>query len=127
MGGKYTMGVREGARAASLILADSVIPCHYGQELGQPADIAELSRQVEFLSPGTAVVPLEHTDDPMMFGTTMVDELAGLMEVHGFSFDELVRTLEYAIDASWADAETKAMLRSAQAAEVAPRDANRSK
>ena len=68
-----------------------------------------------------------NTDDPMMFGTTMVDELAGLMEVHGFSFDELVRTLEYAIDASWADAETKAMLRSAQAAEVAPRDANRSK
>ena len=53
------MGVREGARAASLIRADSVIPCHYGQELGQPADIAELSRQVEFLSPGTAVVPLE--------------------------------------------------------------------
>ena len=53
------MGVREGARAASLIRADIVIPCHYGQELGQPADIAELSRQVAFLSPGTAVVPLE--------------------------------------------------------------------
>ena len=34
-------------------------PCHYGPELGQPADIAELSRQVAFLSPGTAVVPLE--------------------------------------------------------------------
>ncbi len=53
------MGVREGARAASLIRADIVIPCHYGQEFGQPADIAELSRQVAFLSPGTAVVPLE--------------------------------------------------------------------
>ncbi len=36
-----------------------VIPCHYGQELGQPADIDELTRQVAFLSPGTAVVPLE--------------------------------------------------------------------
>ena len=53
------MGVREGARAASLIRADVVIPCHYGPELGQPADIDELTRQVEFLSPGTAVVPLE--------------------------------------------------------------------
>ena len=53
------MGVREGARAASLIRADIVIPCHYGPELGQPADIAALSRQVAFLSPGTAVVPLE--------------------------------------------------------------------
>ena len=31
VGGKYTMGVREGARAASLIRADIVIPCHYGQ------------------------------------------------------------------------------------------------
>ena len=30
-----------------------------GRELGQPADIAELSRQVAFLNPGTAVVPLE--------------------------------------------------------------------
>ena len=59
VGGKYTMGVREGARAASLIRADVVIPCHYGQKLGQPADIDELTRQVAFLSPGTAVVPLE--------------------------------------------------------------------
>lgn len=59
VGGKYTMGVREGARAASLIRADIVIPCHYGQEVGQPADIDELIRQVAFLSPGTTVVPLQ--------------------------------------------------------------------
>ena len=59
VGGKFTMGVREGARAASLIRADLVIPCHYGEALGQPADIDELARQVELLSPGTAVVPLE--------------------------------------------------------------------
>ena len=59
VGGKFTMGVREGARAASLIRADLVIPCHYGEALGQPADIDELARQVEILSPGTAVVPLE--------------------------------------------------------------------
>ena len=58
VGGKYTMEVREGARAASLVRADIVIPCHYGETLGQPADIDELARQVAFLSPGTAVVPL---------------------------------------------------------------------
>ena len=59
VGGKYTMGVREGARAASLIRADVVIPCHYGPELGQPADIDELTRQVAILSPGAAVAPLQ--------------------------------------------------------------------
>lgn len=58
VGGKYTMGVREGARAAGLIRADIVIPCHYGPEVGQPADIDELIRQVAILSPGAAVVPL---------------------------------------------------------------------
>ena len=59
VGGKFTMGVREAARAASLIRPDLVIPCHYGEAVGQPADIAELTRQVAVLSPGTAVVPLQ--------------------------------------------------------------------
>ena len=59
VGGKFTMGVREGARAASLIRADVVIPCHYSDALGQPADIEELTRQVRILSPGTDVVPLQ--------------------------------------------------------------------
>ena len=59
VGGKFTMGVREGARAASLVRADVVIPCHYSAVLGQPADIEELTRQVKFLSPGTDVVPLQ--------------------------------------------------------------------
>ena len=51
--------MREGARAASLIRADVVIPCHYGPISASPPDIDELSRQVALLSPGTAVVPLE--------------------------------------------------------------------
>ena len=59
VGGKYTMGVREGARAASPSRADIVIPCHYGQEFGQPADIDGLTRRVPFLSPGTTVAPPE--------------------------------------------------------------------
>lgn len=58
VGGKFTMGVREGARAASLIRPDLVIPCHYGEELGQPADIDLLSKAVEFLSPNTRVAKL---------------------------------------------------------------------
>ncbi len=59
VGGMFTMGVREAARAASLIRPDVVIPCHYGETMGQPADIDELRRGVEFLSAGTRVAALE--------------------------------------------------------------------
>ena len=58
VGGKFTMGVREAARAASYIRPDLVIPCHYGEPVGQPADIDELKAQVKFLSPNTEVVAL---------------------------------------------------------------------
>ena len=58
VGGKFTMGVREAARAASYIRPDLVIPCHYGDPVGQPADIDELKAQVKFLSPNTEVVAL---------------------------------------------------------------------
>jgi L-ascorbate metabolism protein UlaG (beta-lactamase superfamily) len=59
VGGKFTMGVREAARAASFIQPDIVIPCHYGETMGQPADIDALSEAVRFLSPNTKVVGLE--------------------------------------------------------------------
>jgi L-ascorbate metabolism protein UlaG (beta-lactamase superfamily) len=59
VGGKYTMGVREAARAASFIRPDIVIPCHYGDTMGQPADIEALSQAVQFLSPNTKVVKLD--------------------------------------------------------------------
>ena len=59
VGGKYTMGIREAARAASFIRPDIVIPCHYGETLGQPADIDALTEAVAFLSPNTKVVALE--------------------------------------------------------------------
>ena len=58
VGGKYTMGVREAARAASFIRPDVVIPCHYGPIVGQPADISKLARQVRFLTPNTKIVEL---------------------------------------------------------------------
>lgn len=59
VGGQYTMGVREASRAASFIRPDIVIPCHYGETMGQPADIDELRRAVGFLSPNTQVAPLK--------------------------------------------------------------------
>jgi len=59
VGGKYTMGIREAARAASFIRPDIVIPCHYGETLGQPADIDALTEAVALLSPNTNVVALE--------------------------------------------------------------------
>jgi L-ascorbate metabolism protein UlaG (beta-lactamase superfamily) len=59
IGGKFTMGIREAARAASLIRPDIVIPCHYGEATGQPADAEALAHAVEFLSPNTKVVKLD--------------------------------------------------------------------
>ena len=56
--GKFTMGIREAARAASFIRPDIVIPCHYGLEVGQLADIDELGRAVKFLSSSTNVAAL---------------------------------------------------------------------
>jgi len=58
VGGKFTMGIREAARAASLIRPDIVIPCHSGETMGQPADIDELKKMVGFLTPNTKVVDL---------------------------------------------------------------------
>ena len=59
IGGKFTMGIREGARAASLIRPDVVIPCHYGEAVGQPADVEEFTRAVEFLTPTTSVAVMQ--------------------------------------------------------------------
>ncbi|AWT58943.1 MAG: hypothetical protein DF168_00115 [Candidatus Moanabacter tarae] len=59
VGGKFTMGIREAARAASLIRPDIVIPCHHSSIMGQTADIRELEDAVKFLSPNTEVVDME--------------------------------------------------------------------
>lgn len=59
VGGKFTMGIREAARAASLVRPDVVIPCHYGDAVGQPADIDAFRQGVDFLASGTQVAALE--------------------------------------------------------------------
>ena len=59
VGGKFTMGVREAAWAASLMRPDIVIPCHYNTFPNQMADISELKRQIDLLAPPTRVVELK--------------------------------------------------------------------
>jgi len=59
VGGVYTMGVREAARAASFIRPEVLIPCHYGNVVGQPADINQLKREVQFLSANTEVAAVK--------------------------------------------------------------------
>jgi L-ascorbate metabolism protein UlaG (beta-lactamase superfamily) len=58
VGGKYTMDIRQAARAASFISPDVVIPCHYGPVMGQPADIKALGQAIEFLSPNTKLTEM---------------------------------------------------------------------
>ncbi|MEE2745618.1 MAG: hypothetical protein VX617_01930 [Pseudomonadota bacterium] len=52
------MGTCEATRATSFIRPDIAIPCHYGSEVGQLADIDELERAVKFLSSNTNVTAL---------------------------------------------------------------------
>ncbi len=59
VGGKYTMDIRQAARAASYIRPDIVIPCHYGPIMGQPADIKALAKGIEFLSPNTKLTEMK--------------------------------------------------------------------
>lgn len=59
VGGRYTMGIEAGARAASFIRPDVVIPCHYGQATGQPADIDAFRQAVGYQALGTQVVALQ--------------------------------------------------------------------
>jgi L-ascorbate metabolism protein UlaG (beta-lactamase superfamily) len=58
-GGVYTMGLREAARAAGFIRPEILIPCHYGEQVGQPCDIDALAAAVAVLAPATDVVTLE--------------------------------------------------------------------
>jgi L-ascorbate metabolism protein UlaG (beta-lactamase superfamily) len=59
IGGKYTMDIRAGARAASLIRPEVVIPCHYGEKTGQPADVDAFTQGVAFQAAGTQVAALQ--------------------------------------------------------------------
>jgi adenosine deaminase len=53
-----------------------------------------------------------NTDDPKMFGTSLLGEYLALSEHQGFDLAEIRRLVENAIDSTWADEATKARLRS---------------
>ena len=59
VGGKYNMGVREAAFAASFLRPDTVIPMHHGTYPDQKADIDELIEYIKVLAPRTRVAALK--------------------------------------------------------------------
>ena len=71
-GGVHTMGMREAARAAGFIRPEILIPCHYGEDVGQPCDIDALTTAVAMLTPATEVVTLE-SDDTLTYTTSSYD------------------------------------------------------
>jgi L-ascorbate metabolism protein UlaG (beta-lactamase superfamily) len=58
IGGKYTMGPREAAKALELIRPTVAIPCHYDTYPNQRVDLGEFVHLVARFSPETRVVPL---------------------------------------------------------------------
>ena len=74
-GGVYTMGLREAARAVGFIRPEILIPCHYGEQVGQPCDIDALTAAVAVLAPATDVVTLEA--NATLTYTTSSYEIAG--------------------------------------------------
>jgi L-ascorbate metabolism protein UlaG (beta-lactamase superfamily) len=63
VGGKYNMGIREAAFAASFLCPDIMIPMHYGTYPNQKADIAQLVKHIKTLAPRTKVVDLKVGDE----------------------------------------------------------------
>lgn len=53
-----------------------------------------------------------NTDDPKMFDTSLEAEYVALAEQLGFTFDEVKKLIENAIDSTWADHATKSRLKS---------------
>ena len=52
-----------------------------------------------------------NTDDPKMFDTSLEEEYVALVEQLGFTFDDVKKLIENAIDSTWADDATKMRLK----------------
>jgi L-ascorbate metabolism protein UlaG (beta-lactamase superfamily) len=63
IGGKYTMGPREAAKALELIEPDVAIPCHYDTFPNQRVDTDAFVRLVEQRSPRTRVILMKPGDE----------------------------------------------------------------
>ena len=68
IGGKYTMGLKEAAHAAKLLLPRVLIPIHYDTFPDQAADTDELRRLIGVASPRTEVVVLKPGESYTMNG-----------------------------------------------------------
>jgi L-ascorbate metabolism protein UlaG (beta-lactamase superfamily) len=62
IGGKYTMGPREAAKALELMKPATAIPCHYDTFPNQRVDIAEFQKLVAASSPGTKLAVMKPSD-----------------------------------------------------------------
>jgi len=58
IGGKYTMGPREAAKALELLRPPRAIPCHYDTFANQRVDVEAFRAMVQQASPGTELVVL---------------------------------------------------------------------
>ncbi len=59
VGGKYNMGYREAAYAASLILPEVLIPVHHGTFANQMLDLDRLEAEMRVRAPGVRLVRLQ--------------------------------------------------------------------
>ncbi|MEJ2170580.1 MAG: metal-dependent hydrolase [Desulfobacterales bacterium] len=59
VGGKYNMGYREAAYAASLILPEALIPIHHGTFPNQMLDLERLEKEMKVRAPKVRLVRLE--------------------------------------------------------------------
>ena len=59
VGGKYNMGYREAAYAASLIWPEYLIPTHYGTFEDQKLDLDQLEKEMEVRAPGVKLVRIK--------------------------------------------------------------------
>ena len=59
VGGKYNMGVREGAYAASLVLPDYLIAVHHGTFEDQMLDLDELASEMKVRAPRVQLVRIQ--------------------------------------------------------------------
>jgi L-ascorbate metabolism protein UlaG (beta-lactamase superfamily) len=57
-GGKYNMGYREAAYAASLVWPEYFIPTHYGTFDDQQLDLGKLEAEMKVRAPGVKLVAL---------------------------------------------------------------------
>jgi adenosine deaminase len=105
---------------ATRAIEDPELVSHLAKER-IPLELCPLSNVRTGVVPALASHPLRrfvdagipvsvNTDDPLFFGNSLADELAGAQRVHRFTRDEIRGLIASTIEASWLDAAGKAKL-----------------